>query len=125
MRTQEGRLPDLKVMAQRVREVSSQFSLRGVEATVNGQLVKEQGQLQLRLSAGGEALRLIPLRRKVQWNPQTKQAYPATRQELTAYRSLAAHWQGKPFRVQVTGPLEVSETGAPLRLEVRAFRPNP
>jgi len=105
MQTREGRLPDLEALSRCVRAVGNPFSVRGVEATVEGWLVRDGKRWLLRLPGSREALRLAPLSRMVQWNPQTRRAPSPTHQEKYAYKSLAAKWTGQPRRIQITGPL--------------------
>ena len=119
--TREGRLPDLKALSQAVRKVGRPFSVRGVEATIKGHLVMQSGKLVLRVSGSGEALCLVPLRQKVQWDPRSKHSYPPTGDERDAYKNLATGWKGRPSRIQVVGPLVGAEGAGLPSLEVRQF----
>jgi len=111
----------LKALSRCIRQVGNPFSLRGVEATVRGWLVREDGQLVLRVSGSNEVLGLAPLRRKVQWDPSSKRAYPPTRKEWDAYYGLRMEWAGQARRIQVVGPLVEARENGPLILEVRQF----
>ncbi len=117
----EGRLPDLQALSRCIREVGDPFSVRGVEATVEGWLLEDSGHLKLRLTHTGELMRLLPLSRKVQWDRRAKGPLAPTRGEGNACRDLAAKWKGKPFLVRVVGPLVEVGKGVLPDLEVRQF----
>ena len=123
--TAGGRLPDLKAWVRRFREqVGQAFIIRGVEATVEGRLVEANGQLALRLARTGEVLRLTPLRRKVQWDPDGQREAAITGDERSAYERLAARWtqsQRQDAGVRVVGPLVEGAGGDLPALEVRGF----
>jgi hypothetical protein len=52
---QGGRLPDLKALRRCLRqEVGNAFSVRGVEATVKGRLIEQNGRLAVRVSDTAE-----------------------------------------------------------------------
>lgn len=126
IRTKNGELPDLKAWTLGFREsVGDAFALRGVEVTVEGTLVAEDGgHLALRLSGSGPALRLKPLCRKIQWEPKRDREQPATEEERNAYRTLTEAEKASPgqnARVRITGPLEESPEGGPPVLSVRLF----
>jgi hypothetical protein len=121
MRMKGGRLPDLAAIERAIRDAGVGGRLRGVEATIDGQLVKEGQQLRLRIAGAGEALRLVPLTRKVQWEVKKKRPQPLTPDEKKAHAELDRRWRGQPLRVRVIGPL-VQEEGARLpAVEVRRF----
>lgn len=121
MRTQKGRLPDRNELDRRIRTVGDPFSLYGVEAQVEGDLVRRNGKFILELTGTGERLSLGPLRRKVQWDRPAKKEQPATPAEKAAYKSLISGWDGKPQRVIATGPLVYAKDGKSYVMEVREF----
>lgn len=125
IRTQAGCLPDLEAWSRGFREeVGQAFTIRGVEATVAGRLVEDNGRPALRLSATGEVLRLAPLRRKVQWDPDRQREQPITDAERWAYASLRARWgnaKSQAVSVRIVGPLVQGADGRLSHLEVREF----
>jgi hypothetical protein len=126
VRLKDGRrLPDLKTWERELRaSVGQQFTIVGVEATIDGRLVEVKGGLSLRLEGSDEVLRLGKLRRKVQWDPTRKRPQPATRAEREAHQRLLARWAkhaGPPPRVRIIGPLRESAPGELPVLTVREF----
>lgn len=125
MCTQGGRLPDLAAWVRAFREeVGQAFVIRGVEATIEGDLIEGGGQLALRSRATGEVLRLDPLRRKVEWDPQREREAPMTDREKKAHERLLARWaesRGQGAAVRVVGPLVQDKDGVVFALEVREF----
>jgi hypothetical protein len=126
VRLKDGRrLPDLKAWERELRaSVGEQFTIVGVEATIDGRLVEVKGELALRLEGSGVVLRLGKLRRKVQWDPSRKCPQPATRAEREAHQRLLARWAkhtGPAPQVRIIGPLRESAPGGLLRLTVREF----
>jgi hypothetical protein len=118
--TRGGRLPDLEAMHRAVRAVGEPFWLRGVEATIDGDLVEVDGRLALKVADGGPVLALAPLSHKVQWDPRLKQEAAATDTERAAYTRLAEPAGGKS-RVRIVGPLVATDSGPLPLLEVRHF----
>jgi len=125
VQTKGGRLPDLKAWRRGFHEtVGNAFAIRGVEATVEGRLLDHNGQPALQVSRTGELVRLAPLERKVQWDPQHKRAQPPTREEREAYQSLVAQWteaKGSLSAVRIVGPLVEGKEGDLPTLEIREF----
>ena len=121
----KGRLPDLGLLARRIREVGDPFTLRGVEATVEGRLVRDKSRFNLELTGTGERVRLGPLTHKVQWDREAKREQPATPAEKNAYKALTAKWDGKPRLIRAVGPLVEQGKGKPFLLEVREFTWDP
>ena len=119
------RLPDLKAWECELRaSVGEQFTIVGVEATIDGHLVEVKGELALRLEGSDEVLCLGVLRRKAQWDPARKRPQPATRAEREAHQRLLARWArhaGPVPRVRITGPLRQSAPGELPILTVREF----
>jgi hypothetical protein len=115
-----GRLPDLEPFYRAVRGVGEPFWLRGIEATVDGELVEGEGGLALRIP-GGPVLPLAPLTHKVQWDPRLKRELPATGLEQAAYARLDTQRAGRSGRVRIVGPLVATESGQLPLLEVRQF----
>jgi hypothetical protein len=125
VRMKEGALPDLDAWDRAFRDfVGESLKIRGVELTVVGTVVEVGGKPALRLE-DGKTLVLIPLGRKVQWDPKRNVEQQATPDERDAHRRLISRHsskQGGPPRVKVTGPFEspVSKGEEPT-LMVRTF----
>jgi hypothetical protein len=115
------RLPDLQALSRAVRAASDQFRVRGVEATVDGRLVRRGGHLILRIGGGGAVLRLAPLRGKVQWDRRRKRAASPTESERLAFRHLLDRRRQLGRRVRIVGPVIVTADGRPPILQVRQF----
>jgi hypothetical protein len=122
LRTHGGRLPDLTAWVRAFREeVGSAFTIRGVEAIVVGRLVEDGGHVAVEVTGTGEVLRLAPLTRKVQWDPERKREQAIAPEEQEAHRRLLATWDraGRtPANVRITGPLGAGKRPT---LEVREF----
>jgi hypothetical protein len=95
--------------------------LRGLEATVDGTLKKEGGQLFLHVRGTNTTLRLTPLRLKVQQDVKKKKPVPPTPVESKAYKNLVAQWKGEAKPVRITGPLVMKKGATTIDLEVRQF----
>ena len=119
--TQSGGLLSLKALARTVRDVGEHFSVRGVEAKIDGWLIEKEGHFFLQCPKGTGTLQLASLTHKVQWDPRLKQAYPASLDEREALKRVLAKWNGRPFRIQIVGPLVETRQPGVLILEVRQF----
>jgi hypothetical protein len=119
--TQSGGLLSLKALARTVRHVGENFSVRGVEAKIEGWLIEKEGHFFLQCPESTGTLQLASLTHKVQWDPRLKQAYPASLDERDALKRLLAKWNGRPFRIQIVGPLVETRQPGVLILEVRQF----
>jgi hypothetical protein len=117
----DGRLPDPELLARALYETGAGATLRGVEATVEGRLVRTDGEPRMQLSGTGEVVRLAPLRSKVQWNVAAKREQAATNAERQAYRRLLRQQKPESAPVRVIGPLILAPGEGVLTLEVRAF----
>ena len=109
--TKNGELPDIAKVQKVISESGAGATLRGLEATVEGELLQADGKWVLRIP--GKELSLKPLTVMVQ-HERNRPSLPKD-EELNAYERLVAH---RPKRVRVTGPLR--STGG-LSLEVRIF----
>ena len=109
--TKNGELPDIAKLQKVISESGAGATLRGVEATVEGELLQNDGKWVLRIR--GKELSLKPLTVLIQH--ERNRPRPPKDEELNAYERLVAN---RSKRVRVTGPLR-SEHG--LSLEVRAF----
>src|SRR4051794_24275880 len=107
----DGRVPDLESFGRAVRKVSEQFSIRGVELVVEGELAQVDGKPALRLTETGETLLLVPLEHKVQWDKKQNREAAATDEEKAAFERLTKSAAGT--RVVVTGPA-TGEPGKPV-----------
>jgi hypothetical protein len=111
--TKGGVLPDLDKLRKSVAESGAGATLRGVEATVEGELILQQGKLLLRFSRNEIVLQHL----KELIQQEKKESKPATAEELSAYeRLLRKAPEAKRWRV--SGPLRWKSG---LALEVRAF----
>jgi hypothetical protein len=126
IRTKEGALPDPAAWSRGFKEVvGGTFGFRGVEVTVEGDLIDDKGHLALKVPGSGAALRLAPLNRKIQWDPDKKSEQAATEVERTAYQRLADRAQkaspGRSYRLRIIGPLDGAAPGRPPTVSVRDF----
>jgi galactose oxidase len=126
IRTKDDALPDPAAWSRAFTAiVGGTFGFRGVEVTVEGDIVDENGHLTLKVSGSGTVLRLAPLGRKIQWDPEKKCEQAATAAERTAYRRLADRAKtsspGKSARVRIIGPLDGPAPGRPPIVSVRDF----
>jgi hypothetical protein len=125
VQTEGGRLPDLAAWRRAYRaNLGNAFTIRGVEATVEGRVLVHHGQLALQLARVGGFVRLAPLEGKVQWDPPHKRAQVPTREEREAYQNLVAQWtesKGALGAIRIIGPLVEGKEGALPTLEVREF----
>ena len=126
IRTKDGALPDPAAWSRRFKDiVGGTFGFRGVEVTVEGDLIEDEGRLALKVPGSGPLLRLAPLGRKVQWDPERKCEQAATDAEKTAYRRLADRAKkaspGRSPRVRIIGPLEGAAPDRPPIVSVRDF----
>jgi hypothetical protein len=116
-------LPDLKTWRQEFRAVVGElFTIQGVEANVEGRLVEIKGQLMLQRGMSKAMVRLGPLQRKVQWDPEKDQPQPATPTEKEAYQRLVirfAQFKGPAPLIRIVGPLQEAGKEAGLILTVR------
>lgn len=119
--TRGGRLPNVPALARAIHSVGDPFTLRGVEATVDGCLERRGNQWALRVTGTRDLLLLIPLQHKVQWDPRERREQPATATERGAYVRLAGQALLEGRAVRVVGPLRVGSAGEVPRLEVREF----
>ena len=119
--TPNGEQPDLAALSRCVHEVGDPFVVRGVEVTVDGNLVKKDGRLALRIAGSGEVLSLVPISRKVQWSTGGKAVMPLTLKEKEAYDRIGSLWNGEPRAVRVVGPLVTTGRSDLPLLEVREF----
>lgn len=120
-RMKDGRLPDLEALSRLVQGLGIGARLRGVEATVEGELVEERGDLVFRLARTGQPLRLAPLGRVVQWNFKNRRPARAARSEREAYRRLVGRVGPRARRVRITGPLVPQDDRTSPVLEVRRY----
>jgi hypothetical protein len=119
----DARLPNLKMLRDGLREgVGNLFTIRGVEAVVEGTLVRKDNRAVLRLPERLGELEVAVLKRKVQYDPKAQREEPATPDEREAHARLLAQWDGQPRTVRITGPLtQPNDDGLPAVLEVRLF----
>ncbi len=124
--TKGGRLPDLGAWKKELSDdLGRAFVLRGVEATIAGDLLERDGRVALKVSGREEVLRLAPLGEKVQWDPRRRRPERPTREERLAHERLAARRQDGTNRVRITGPLREVPGEALPTLEVREFTVSP
>jgi hypothetical protein len=119
LRMKNGRLLDPQVFSKFIYDIRVGARLRGLEATVNGFLERQDARWGLRISGSNETLALAPLSQRVQQDTKTKKPQQPARTEAKAYKRLLAKSKGKAVSARVTGPLV--KIGADLVLEVRQF----
>jgi hypothetical protein len=121
VRWKNGQFIDPHTLSNHVHQLSLGARLRGLEATVDGWLTKEGSNVVLQVRGTNVALRLAPLRIKVQQDVGKKKPATATPAEARAYENLLARWKGDPRPIRVTGPLVKTGAVPPFDLEVRQF----
>jgi hypothetical protein len=121
IRWRGGRLPDLQKLSRHLDAMRVGAALRGVEMTADGALVEKDGEILLRISGAGEAVRLAALQRTVHWDVVRKQARKMSDAEQSACSRLRSEWRVRPGRVRVTGPLVANAEAGICALEVRQF----
>ena len=116
LRTKNGRVPDVDALSTAIRELGAGATLRGVEATIVGDVVKEGSDLMLKVAITGETLRLAPLTKPVQRGAGVSET------ERNAFVELTSRSGRDALKVRITGPLRArTSPGAPQSLEVRIF----
>ncbi len=116
LRTKNGRVPDVELLGTAIRELGAGAKLRGVEATIAGDVVKQGGHLVLKVATTGESLHLAPLTIPVQRGASVSET------ERNAFAELTSRSSGDALKVRITGPLRARTTpGALQTLEVRVF----
>jgi len=116
LRTKNGRVPDVDALSTAIRELGAGATLRGVEATIVGDVAKQGGDLVLKVTTTGESLRLAPLTKPVQRGADVSET------ERNAFVELTSRSGRDALKVRITGPLRArTAPGAPQTLEVRIF----
>lgn len=106
-------------ISKHVEDLHIGATLRGVEATVQGTVIRKGEDLLLRVSGLTQPLKLVPLCQKVQQNPATKAPQPITVRERHAYAGLLEQLQHRGAkRACITGVL-VGNPGGLYQLQVR------
>lgn len=115
--TKGGKLPDLVQLQKAIQDCGAGARLRGVEATVEGELITVENQHVLKFPGGEVPLK--PLSKAIESAAGIK---PPAAAELEAYDRL-----GKPAttqrRIRISGPLKIETSGQKMFLEVRTFAP--
>jgi hypothetical protein len=111
---------DPEFFQQNFRQMRIGVDVRGVEAIVDGQLSVDGTNVVLRAGNNAGALRVLPLKQKVQWDKKNLQPEQATKSEQNAYKELLARTKNRVTQVRITGPLRSVE-GDERILEVRKF----
>jgi hypothetical protein len=123
IQTKDGQVPDLVALGTQLGRIGIGAELTGVETTLEGQLVRQNGQLALKLSGVAQPIPLAPLTHKIQWDTRQQRVAAATSKELSAYQQLAA--QSQSAVVRLTGPVIQPLDRSWTLLEVRAFEVDP
>ena len=115
-------LPDLaKWPAQFAHSANGSYVWRGVEVTLTGETIRDDGRLLLAATSARPAIELIPLNQadKVQLDQENGIPRPLPANEATAYADLAVRARAAvPSTIwTITGPLK--QTAAGLQLSVR------
>src|SRR5688500_8033854 len=114
-------------MERHVKEMRSGAPLRGVEATIERELVREGDRLLRRLPGTGETVTLGPLKRTIRYHLEKQRLRPIPREERAAFDSLRRAAEKKRgtsslLSVAVEGVLSMPPANAiasPPLLEVR------
>ncbi|MDP9049950.1 MAG: galactose oxidase early set domain-containing protein, partial [Acidobacteriota bacterium] len=117
-------LPDIDLWRmQFAAQANGSYQLRGIEMTLVDMVTDTDGLLTLRGNETRPDVTLAPLQapHKVQWSFQTRENWPVTPDEETAYARLSAQLVEAPAgaTVRVVGPLK--KNGDEFYLEVRDF----
>jgi hypothetical protein len=116
LRTKNNHVPDVDSLSTAIRELGAGATLRAVEATVVGDVVKQGGDVLLKIATTGETLGLAPLTKPVHRGADVRET------ERNAFVELTARSGRDALKVRITGPLRARTTpGAPQTLEVRIF----
>jgi hypothetical protein len=116
LRTKNARVPDVDALSTAIRELGTGATLRGAEATIVGDVVKQGSDLVLKVTTTGESLRLAPLTKAVQRGADVSET------ERNAFVELTSRPGRDALKVRITGPLRArTAPGAPQTLEVRIF----
>jgi hypothetical protein len=104
-------LPDLDMWRQEFAYVANgSYELRGIELTLDGTVTEVNGLLTLAGNATRPEVVLAPLQNpdKVQWDINSRENWPMTPEEGTAYDRLSARLAEMPAgaTVEITGPLK-------------------
>jgi hypothetical protein len=115
-------LPDIDLWRmQFASQANGSYGLRGIELTLAGEVTETNGLLTLSGNETRAAVTLAPLQAssKVQWDFQTRENWPMTADEETAYERLSAKLVEARTGaiVEVTGPLK--KNGKEFYVEVR------
>ncbi|MCD6050647.1 MAG: apu 3 [Verrucomicrobia bacterium] len=122
--SQNGLVPDLVALGTQLGRIGIGAEIRGVEVTMDGTIIKQNGQLALKLEGVSQPLSLAPMSHKIQWDlRQQRGAAPAV-SEREAYQRLFTMPLRPGIPVKVTGPL-VQTADKWTLLEVRTFEVNP
>lgn len=104
------------------KSVGQLYIFRGVEVTVEAELVAIGDKIALKSPGLKQPLVLAPLKHKLQWNFKKRQPREPEPGELAAFDELVKLRQsraGEPLLVQVTGPLQSASDGPVM--EVREY----
>jgi hypothetical protein len=107
---EDDALPDLELWRQEFADIANgSYDLRGIELTLDGMVTENHGLLTLAANATRPEVVLAPLQGpdKVQWDIKTRENWPMTPEEETAYERLSAKLAGAAAgaSVEVVGPL--------------------
>jgi galactose oxidase len=121
----EDTLPDLDLWRHEFANVANgSYELRGIELTLAGTVTDTNGLLTLPGTAFRPEVVLAPLQAsdKVQWDITTRENWPITPDEESAYGRLSAEvsQSPRPVDLQVTGPLKRNRDD--FFIEVRDFK---
>jgi hypothetical protein len=120
----EDSLPDLDLWRKQFASSANEsYTLRGIELTLRSNVTETNGLLTLSGNETRPAVTLAPLQAsdKVQWDIHTRESWPMTPDEATAYERLSAQLLNAPIDVtiEVVGPLK--KNGEDFYIEVREF----
>lgn len=102
----KGRWLDPAQIAEHVKSLEIGATVRGVEAAIEGTVLKRGEDLFLRINPTRHLLKLLPLSQKIQQDPATKSPHAITASERQAYTELKEKLKnGRAKRACVTGVL--------------------
>lgn len=108
-------------MSRQIEAIRVGARLRGVEATIKGNLEKSGDVIFLRLTGGTERIQITPLTQKVQLDVRGNQRQRATLGERMAFADFQEEWNEHSGPILITGPLVNEDASGKSTLQVRRY----